>query len=165
MDCDCQVEVYHFERGIEYVPHQIASKVLSNYKIYQFALGIFFVSDAFVLFEKNWVLATELKQDGLFSFANELIDNIPVKVAIVEGEEKSAWNFTLKSFDVNAEKFLDLEVVESSIGFFFFEDLVGWKLSFLLFRRIGNQLFAYHSLSNIYWQVIFYSMCKDSPIL
>jgi 4-diphosphocytidyl-2C-methyl-D-erythritol kinase len=51
---------------------------------------VLLVDDSFVLFQLQGLLTTELYQDGLAALANKLVDDVPIEIAVVEGEEQGA---------------------------------------------------------------------------
>ena len=83
-------------------------------------------------------MAAELDENGLASFAHELVDDMPIEVAVVEGEKQRARDGAPQSFNIDLRHFLHLEahiarqIVKSPIVLFLLQDLVGREFGLLL---------------------------------
>lgn len=96
---------------------------MSDHEVDHLLFFVLLVDDSFVLFQLQGLLTTELHQDGLAAFADKLVDDVPIQIAVVEGEEEGAGDGPLQSFDVQLPNLLHFEtdiaryVIECPVGF------------------------------------------------
>lgn len=88
MNGDGEVEIDDLEGCVEDISFQVADVILTDDEVYHPCLLVFFVDYAFVLLQLQGLLAAELDQNGLAAFTHELINNMPIQVAVVERKKQ-----------------------------------------------------------------------------
>ena len=88
-------------------------------------------------------MPAELEQDRFFAISHELMEDLLTELAVIEREEKSAGDCSLKSLYINADDFFDLkadvarQIDESPVTFKFLQHLVTRELSLPTFYHDG----------------------------
>jgi hypothetical protein len=141
LDCEIQIEVNHFKGSVEDFSKEPTCELASHHVFHDLG-GLCVAKDHTILFcfEFDGLLAAELKEDVFFVIlrsARELIKDVFVQFAIVEGEYKSGSKGSFETCDIETGDFFDLEVdvagevVDGSGAAlnlnFLYEDIVGVK--------------------------------------